>query len=73
MSPTAKKPRPPKETVRARRVLSQARDSAEGFLKAFDKVREVRGAAGSTTDQEQDLLRATLVFAAAGLDSALKS
>ncbi len=65
--------RPPRESSRARKVLSQARDSTKGFLDAFDKVREARGATvGSTTDEEQDLLRATLVFAAAGLDSSLK-
>jgi hypothetical protein len=39
----------------------------------LDTVRQTRKATrGALTDEEQDLLRATLVFAAAGLDSTLK-
>lgn len=62
----------PAETEKARKVLSQARDSVEGFLKAFETVRKARNAKATTTDEEQDLLRATLVFAAAGLDAVTK-
>ena len=68
----AKRAAPPDETVRAHKVLDQARDSVGGFLRAFDTVRQTRGARGNPTDEEQDLLRAALVFAAAGLDSVTK-
>jgi hypothetical protein len=61
-----------KETVRAHTVLDQTRDSVKGFLGAFEKLRQSRSARGNSTDQEQDLLRAALVFAAAGLDSVAK-
>lgn len=54
-------------------ILKYAHESAEAFLDAFDTVRQQRGATrGATTDEEQDLLRAMLVMAAAGLDSMLK-
>ena len=72
MAKRKKKPKPPAETERARKVLAQARDSVKGFLKAFDTVRRARNAKGNPTDEEQDLLRASLVFAAAGLDSVAK-
>ena len=61
-----------RETARASKVLGQARDSVAGFLNAFDTVRHARNAKGNPTDEEQDLLRAALVFSAAGLDSVLK-
>jgi hypothetical protein len=70
MSPRS--PSGPTETVRATKVLTQARDSVAGFLSAFETVRQARGARGNPTDEEQDLLRAALVFSAAGLDSVLK-
>ncbi len=38
----------------------------------FGTVRKARNAKGTATDHEQDLLRAALVFAAAGLDSMVK-
>ncbi|MCG8526439.1 MAG: HEPN domain-containing protein [Opitutales bacterium] len=61
------------ETKNARRVLSHAKDSSKGFLQAFKSVRQARGAGrGAPTDEEQDLARASLVFAAAGLDSCIK-
>ena len=63
---------PPEETARACKVLEQAQDSVAGFLTAFDSVRTARKAKGNPTDEEQDLLRAALVFSAAGLDSVLK-
>lgn len=59
--------------LKARTILESARDSANSFLKAFDTVRKARGAmAGKPRNAEQDLVRASLVFAAAGLDSMLK-
>jgi hypothetical protein len=58
---------------KAHLILRYSHDSAKAFLVAFDKMRRDRGARrGATTDEEQDLLRAMLVMAAAGLDSMLK-
>lgn len=60
-------------TFRARTVLDHAKSSVQNFFKAFETVRESRGAGqGAPTDEEQDLLRSALIFAAAGLDSILK-
>jgi hypothetical protein len=42
------------------------------FLKQFEDVRKFRKAKGTPTDAEQDLLRAMLAFACAGLDSMAK-
>ncbi len=53
-------------------ILSRACDSAESFFEAFATVREARNAKGTPTDHEQDLLRAALIFATAGLDSMMK-
>lgn len=59
--------------LKARTILDSSRSSARSFLKAFDTVRKARNAnQGRPTNEEQDLLRASLVFAAAGLDSMLK-
>jgi len=59
--------------LKARTILESSRSSAKSFLKAFDTVRKARNAnQGRPTNEEQDLLRASLVFAAAGLDSMLK-
>ena len=61
------------ETSKARTILKYAHESAAGLLESFAAVRAQRGASrGTTTDKEQDLLRACLIFAAAGLDSTLK-
>ena len=61
------------EVSRALTVMQHARKSQETFLTIFDLLRTGRRKTGGmTTDQEQDVLRAMLVFAAAGLDSALK-
>jgi hypothetical protein len=58
---------------KSRLILSYAHDSAEALLDAFRRVRIARGATvGTSTDEEQDLLRAMLVLSAAGLDSSLK-
>jgi hypothetical protein len=42
------------------------------LFSAFQTVRKARQAKGTATDHEQDLLRAALIFAAAGLDSLVK-
>lgn len=57
----------------ARTVLKRARASVKGFGHAFTTVRNARGVTrGTPKDEEQDLLRAAVVFAGAGLDSVLK-
>lgn len=54
-------------------ILSHAHEAAKALLDAFDASRTKRRASGgNTTDSEQDLLRAMLVFAGAGLDAAVK-
>lgn len=57
--------------VRAYTILENAHLSATSFLKTFEASRGGKQA-GTTTDAEQDLLRAVLVFASAGLDAMLK-
>jgi hypothetical protein len=56
----------------AHAILCNAHDSASSFLDIFEAVRKSRKAKGASTDEEQDLLRALLVFASAGLDSMVK-
>ena len=53
-------------------ILSNAHDAASSFLDTFIRIRETRKAKGTPTDEEQDLLRAMLLFATAGLDSMVK-
>lgn len=53
-------------------ILRGAHDAASSFLDTFEKVRKTRNAKGTPTDEEQDLLRAMLLFATAGLDSMVK-
>src|SRR5690349_10645733 len=53
-------------------ILCNAHDAASSFLEAFQDVRKARRAKGMPTDEEQDLLRAMLLFASAGLDSLVK-
>jgi hypothetical protein len=54
-------------------ILERTHYSADALLKAFELAQNQRGKPrGMTTDDEQDLLRAMLVMAAAGLDSMLK-
>ncbi len=53
-------------------ILCRAHEAASSFLEIFEKTRKTRGAKGTSTDKEQDLLRAMLVFAGAGLDSMIK-
>lgn len=60
-------------TDKAELILDHAVASVQSFSDAFDKVRAHRGASrGMPTDEDQDLLRAMLVFAGAGLDSMTK-
>ena len=60
------------ELLRAYSILKRACEAAESFVSAYTTVREARSARGTATDHEQDLLRAALIFAAAGLDSCVK-
>lgn len=54
-------------------ILARAHESSEALLKAFSLARTVQGKSrGMSTDEEQDLLRAMLVMAAAGLDGMTK-
>lgn len=62
----------PNETDRAEIVLRHAKLSIKHFRNAFDTVRKARNASGPPTAGEQDLIRASLTFAAAGLDSTIK-
>ena len=61
------------ETNKAKKVVDHAKNSVKAFSDAFTAVRQHRGAGkGAPTDEDQDLARAALVFAAAGLDSCIK-
>jgi hypothetical protein len=77
-TPVAKKlvGRPPKpgapESAPTYQVLCYTHDSTESLLDAFQQVRKTRKAVGTPTDEEQDLLRAMLVFSSAGLDAVAK-
>lgn len=54
-------------------ILARTHESADALLKAFELAQDERGTPrGMSTDEEQDLLRAMLVMAAAGLDAMLK-
>jgi hypothetical protein len=54
-------------------ILRHAYESSGALLKAYGLARQQRGGRrGMTTDQEQDLLRAMLVMATAGLDAMSK-
>lgn len=53
-------------------ILCNAHDASTSFLDAFQSVRANRNAKGMPTDEEQDLLRAMLLFSSAGLDSLAK-
>lgn len=60
------------ECQNAHLILQYAHDASSAFLDSFEKVRRARNARGTPTDEEQDLLRAMLVFSTAGLDSMVK-
>ncbi len=53
-------------------ILCNAHEASTSFHDAFGAIRKARNAKGAPTDEEQDLLRAGLVFAGAGLDSMAK-
>ena len=53
-------------------ILCNTHDTATSFLDIFGTIRRNRAARGAPTDEEQDLLRAMLLFAGAGLDSLAK-
>ncbi len=53
-------------------ILKYAHDTAESLLDTFVQVRTARRAKGTPRDEEQDLLRAMVVFAGAGIDSMTK-
>ena len=61
------------EAEDAHKILEYALEASTSLLKAFDASRSARRATGgNTTTEEQDLLRAMLVFAGAGLDASVK-
>ena len=53
-------------------LLCNAHDTSGSFLQVFNTTRKGRNARGAATDKDQDLLRAMLTFACAGLDSLVK-
>ncbi len=57
---------------KATTILRNAHLTASSFLITFETTRKARGARGTPTDQEHDLLRAMLTFASSGLDSMIK-
>ena len=67
-------PTPPSEGLceKAYLILCNSHDTASSFLHIFEDTRRQRNARGTPTDEEQDLLRAMLLFASAGLDSMVK-
>ncbi len=54
------------------RILKAAHDTAKDLLATFDRPAGSPRPAGPPTAKEQDILRSTLIFAGAGLDSSLK-
>jgi hypothetical protein len=52
--------------------LCNGNDAVRSFLDTFETVRKTRKAKGMPTDEEQDLLRAMVLFASTGLDSTVK-
>jgi hypothetical protein len=53
-------------------IICNAHKASAAFLKQFEDIRVYRKAKGTPTDAEQDLMRAMLTFACAGLDSMMK-
>jgi|SRR5579859_7793350 len=60
------------ECKKAYLILCNTHDAASSFLDIFEEVRKTRKAKGMATYEEQDLLRAMLIFSTAGLDSMVK-
>ena len=69
--PRPKQPRSAKLN-RSHTIIVSAYDAASSFIELFDDTRQNRKARGTPTNKEQDLLRAMLIFACAGLDSMVK-
>jgi len=67
-------PKQPKSDVvmKSFYILCSTHEAASSFLDIFEQGRQSRSARGTPTDEEQDLLRAMLAFAASGLDSMVK-
>jgi len=67
-------PQKPKnsEVLNAYVILCNTHDASSSFLHLFETTRKSRKAKGMATDEEQDLLRAMLIFATSGLDSMIK-
>lgn len=60
-------------TEKAQRFLAGAYDAVNGVLTSLDTVCQARGRTrGRLTSNEEDLLRAAIVFAGAGLDATVK-
>jgi len=53
-------------------ILRNASKSVQAFYDLYKESRRLRKGGGATTDKEQDLLRAMLLFASAGLDAVVK-
>lgn len=53
-------------------ILNHTYDTSKSFLSIFESIRKTRKAKGTARNDEQDLLRAMLLFASAGLDSMVK-
>jgi hypothetical protein len=53
-------------------IICNTHDACSSFLDVFETGRRARNAKGAPTNEEQDLLRAMLVFATSGLDSMIK-
>lgn len=53
-------------------IIESAHQSVTDIFAVFESLRSTKKKKGTTTDQEQDLLRAMLVFASSGLDSMIK-
>lgn len=60
------------ETLNSYIILCNTHDTSSAFLNIFHSIRKSRNAKGIPTDEEQDLLRAMLIFSTSGLDSMVK-
>lgn len=58
--------------INAYLILCSAHKTASSFLEIFISTQEAQEPMDNQTDEEQDLLRAMLIFASAGLDSMIK-
>lgn len=66
-------PSPKARMAKAALIYKHTHTSASSLLGAFDDAKAKRGnVRGVLTDQEQDILRASLVMACAGLDGGIK-